>query len=139
MDKVKFFKGCLPQISLGPFLNTLSHIFFSFFLNIFSKQFRWRLRLSGISWSVGYIFQIYHFLKMILLARRSILEEQINWFFVCVVQASTKNAYTACKCNLANLCTSSFLKPYKFVYATIILSTDKMPFTSNNVKWKASY
>ena len=22
---VKFFKGCLPQISLGPFLNTLSH------------------------------------------------------------------------------------------------------------------
>ena len=22
----KFFKGCLPQISLGPFLNTLSHI-----------------------------------------------------------------------------------------------------------------
>ena len=22
---VKFFKSCLPQISLGPFLNTLSH------------------------------------------------------------------------------------------------------------------
>ena len=22
----KFFKGCLPQILLGPFLNTLSHI-----------------------------------------------------------------------------------------------------------------
>ena len=22
----KFFKGCLPQISLGPFLNTLSHV-----------------------------------------------------------------------------------------------------------------
>ena len=22
----KFFKGCLPQISLGPFLNTLSHL-----------------------------------------------------------------------------------------------------------------
>ena len=26
MDQVKFFKGCLPQISLGPFLNTLSHM-----------------------------------------------------------------------------------------------------------------
>ena len=25
MDQVKFFKGCLPQILLGPFLNTLSH------------------------------------------------------------------------------------------------------------------
>ena len=27
MDQVKFFKGCLPQVLLGPFLNTLSHIF----------------------------------------------------------------------------------------------------------------
>ena len=27
MDQVKFFKGCLPQTLLGPFLNTLSDIF----------------------------------------------------------------------------------------------------------------
>ena len=27
MDQVKYFKGCLPQILLGPFLNTLSHLF----------------------------------------------------------------------------------------------------------------
>ena len=26
MDQVKFFKGFLPQISPGPFLNTLSHL-----------------------------------------------------------------------------------------------------------------
>ena len=26
MYQVKFFKGCLPQILLGPLLNTLSHI-----------------------------------------------------------------------------------------------------------------
>ena len=26
MGQVKFFKGCLPQILLGSFLNTLSHI-----------------------------------------------------------------------------------------------------------------
>ena len=26
MDQVKSFKGCLPQILLGPFLNTLSHM-----------------------------------------------------------------------------------------------------------------
>ena len=26
MDQVKFFKGCLPQVLLGPFLNTLSHM-----------------------------------------------------------------------------------------------------------------
>ena len=25
-DQVKFFKGCLPQILLGPFLNTLHQI-----------------------------------------------------------------------------------------------------------------
>ena len=28
MDLVKSFKGCLPQILLGPFLNTLTHIYF---------------------------------------------------------------------------------------------------------------
>ena len=27
MDQVKLFKGCLPQILIGPFLNTLTHIF----------------------------------------------------------------------------------------------------------------
>ena len=26
MDQVKFFKGCLPQTLLGPFLHTLSHM-----------------------------------------------------------------------------------------------------------------
>ena len=26
MGQVKFFKGCLPQILLGSFLNTLSHM-----------------------------------------------------------------------------------------------------------------
>ena len=28
-DKVKFLKGCLPQILLGPFLNTLAHLGFA--------------------------------------------------------------------------------------------------------------
>ena len=26
MDQVKFFKGCLPQILLGPFLKNLSYV-----------------------------------------------------------------------------------------------------------------
>ena len=26
MDKVKFFKGCLPQVLVGPFLNIMSLI-----------------------------------------------------------------------------------------------------------------
>ena len=26
MDQKNFFKGCLPQILFGPFLNTLSHM-----------------------------------------------------------------------------------------------------------------
>ena len=28
IDQVKFFKGCLPHIVFGPFLNTLSHLAF---------------------------------------------------------------------------------------------------------------
>ena len=31
MDQVKFSKGCLPQIVLGPFLNTLPHMSHSIF------------------------------------------------------------------------------------------------------------
>ena len=31
MDQVDFFKGCLSQILLGPFLNTLTHLFQRFF------------------------------------------------------------------------------------------------------------
>ena len=27
MEQVKFFKGCLPQVLLGPFLNTLPHMY----------------------------------------------------------------------------------------------------------------
>ena len=26
MDRVKFFKGCIPQILLGPFLDTLPYL-----------------------------------------------------------------------------------------------------------------
>ena len=35
MDQVKFFKGCLLQILLGPFLNTLSHIEYLFSEHLF--------------------------------------------------------------------------------------------------------
>ena len=36
----KFFKGCLPQISRGPFLNTLPHVIFNKFIQpISSKHF----------------------------------------------------------------------------------------------------
>ena len=34
MGQVKFFKGCLPQILLGPFLNTLTHIMIQIIFNI---------------------------------------------------------------------------------------------------------
>ena len=37
MDRVKLFKGCLPQISLGPFLNTLCHL--NLKNNYFSESF----------------------------------------------------------------------------------------------------
>ena len=38
MDQVKFFKGCLPQILLGPFLNTLAHVsFYNLFLRNLAK------------------------------------------------------------------------------------------------------
>ena len=37
-DQVKFFKGCVPQILLGPFLNTLTHMIYNL-ISIFSYFF----------------------------------------------------------------------------------------------------
>ena len=39
-DKVKFFKGCLPQILLSLFLNTLSHLYI-FKINLPTQGFSW--------------------------------------------------------------------------------------------------
>ena len=36
----KFFKGCLPQIFFGPFLNTLTHIFFEQALIVFETMYQ---------------------------------------------------------------------------------------------------
>ena len=38
MDQINFFKSCLPQTFLGPFLNTLSHIFGSSHPKVFCKK-----------------------------------------------------------------------------------------------------
>ena len=48
MDQVKFSKGCLPQILLEPFLNTLSHLFLEYFFNPFylSALFLYPLKTS---------------------------------------------------------------------------------------------
>ena len=34
----KFFKGCLPQILLGPFLNTLSHLYGRICMSLFQLR-----------------------------------------------------------------------------------------------------
>ena len=41
---VKFFKGCLPQVLLGSFLNTLSHIF------VYERVYMWITFVSLHKW-----------------------------------------------------------------------------------------
>ena len=41
----KFFKGCLPQILLDPFLYTLTHILLQFYHFTYSKQKTLKIRL----------------------------------------------------------------------------------------------
>ena len=45
IDQGKFFKGCLPQISLGPFLNILSHLELcqTSMMEFFSEILEWLL------------------------------------------------------------------------------------------------
>ena len=56
MDQVKFFKGCPPQISLGPFLNTLSHLMRTFFVfKVFVAHFMYflhEIRIEKLSPSI---------------------------------------------------------------------------------------
>ena len=40
MDQVNFFRGCLPQILLGPFLNTFSQIIQIYMKKQLEKPFR---------------------------------------------------------------------------------------------------
>ena len=74
MDKVNFFKDCLPQISFRPFLNTLSHLEFyqtsmmeelknyrAFFVTfiLFKRNFFNICVLSQI-WCIEYILNTHH-------------------------------------------------------------------------------
>ena len=54
MDQVTFFKGCLPQILLGPFLNTLSHLLLE-----------GTLRISCICWTFEFRSQVHRPLRQI--------------------------------------------------------------------------
>ena len=60
----KFFKGCLPQVLLGPFLNTLTQIFlltvvFKSSQHIFLEKAYFSKTLFGKLWSIKYLFSIY--------------------------------------------------------------------------------
>ena len=56
----KFFKGCLPQILLGPFLNTLSHIYI---LNTILLSQNWPFHLASEA-AIGGVLQQKVFLKI---------------------------------------------------------------------------
>ena len=44
----KFFKGCLPQISLGPFVNTLFHMGDGRYILIFGKLLYNQIRDNAV-------------------------------------------------------------------------------------------
>ena len=68
MNQVKFvadlsrpyhFKGCLPQISLGPFLNTLSHLLLKFYIFYMTHiHIKWRHEDPQIFWLCHMLFLI---------------------------------------------------------------------------------
>ena len=46
----KFFKGCIPQVLLGPFLNTLTHLLVFRFFSI--KPFIIRIPILSLSYLI---------------------------------------------------------------------------------------
>ena len=51
----KFFKGCLPQILLGPFLSTLSHLLFIMIICKLLLQWSSIFQLSNITHNLSLI------------------------------------------------------------------------------------
>ena len=68
MDQVKFFKGCLPQILLGPFLNTLTHYIASdpSCCTVINEILNWRDHCN-FKFHIQIIMYLYLFLKRCLL------------------------------------------------------------------------
>ena len=57
MDQVKNFKGCLPQILLGLFVNTLSYISLQIGLTIYFETFQTSQNLSTTTKSNKYKYR----------------------------------------------------------------------------------
>ena len=60
----KFFKGCLPQILLGPFLNTLSHLIFQMHFSLFNMSY-WGLHYSFLFRCIYWDFCVFWKLQAI--------------------------------------------------------------------------
>ena len=58
----KFFKGCLPQILFGLFLNTLTH-FRNWFILYFSIVSLQKQRINPFRPSVAFLIEISHKIK----------------------------------------------------------------------------
>ena len=65
MDQVKFFEDCLPQILLGPFLNTFTRLFLLFLLKLEVKIAR---KLLYFLWDNSFSSRVKIFEKLTFLA-----------------------------------------------------------------------
>ena len=118
----KFFKGCLPQISLGPFLNTLSHMKLSFSCYKVHSSFLHTVP-NAISqlfsdFAIFFIFQIvtsnnehvWTTAKYLNVLHHNRTQKQLRHFFLNILQKyyqfpvlGTLNIATSIKNNNANL------------------------------------
>ena len=57
MDQVKFYKGCLPHILLGPVLNPLTHLLLSLWKNYHSNTSKTHGADGG---EIDYALTFYH-------------------------------------------------------------------------------
>ena len=98
----KFFKGCLPQVLLGPFLNTLSHIIFYWLLYrwIKRKKLFWSLFCAHWdevwnSWEKKQVLlSLYHWhLYTLEAAIKSVLQKKV---FLKISQNSQENTCAQC-------------------------------------------
>ena len=95
-----FFKGCLPQILLGPLLNTFTHIIINFvvacvwcpsgFLKISCQVYRWRSLIRyfvSINWWITFLHKfcitVFWIIITSVISIITTLNSKLNWFCVC--------------------------------------------------------
>ena len=96
MDQVKFFKGCLPQISFGSFLNTLSQMSdwvlnISLGLTLFLRHYKVGEKMDLVFWPFKRIYKSLGKIDWILTIQKTLSKLKSRFSIQCKICSYSRN------------------------------------------------